>query len=159
MPVREAQSWSEVEAVAAAVSTCVRPGGQNWEKAKQTWEQFRSPGWQPQVRYFIRDEPPGYVRLLLLSSRHAENPTWCVDFVKPPSYQMVLAVREMIGRDGKPPVLLCKGWDCVDSNLSQQWTRLNISIAGFEVFPYSFAKATTTTWMVVPVVDSAGRNW
>ena len=56
LALTRATKWAEIEAAAAIPQTCIQTEGQNWEKAKETWDLHS--GGNPTVIYFTVHIPP-----------------------------------------------------------------------------------------------------
>src|ERR671918_1511559 len=105
--VAETSSWPAIERAAQAVGACIKPGGVNNERAKESFEAGEG------VRYFLQESrnaqyqwtTVGYIRL----HRVSENPgnqLWIVDYASPFWYrsirlahQQLLTLEKRVKRD------------------------------------------------------------
>lgn len=142
--MREAETWAEVEAVTAKMPVCIREGGGNHEKAKETWENL----WPANVRYFLKDanlagEPTGaYARLLRVSRSHYQSATWVVDYAAQFDMDDIIEVARRLENG----VLLVKTW--VPGH-EHGWSKLTLGFPCLSEVPYSLTKASESQWYVV----------
>ena len=147
MDVKLAETWDEVEAATARVSTCIRPTGANWDRARRTWADCSK-----RLRYFILEPEEafptgGYIRLLQYSTLGHTHQTWLVEFIHPKSYEFVQAVQRQMD-----VTLLVKAWDIEDKSLTANWPKITVP-CNLD-YPYQFHSKGESTWLVVlPVVE------
>ena len=143
--VERAATWEKVDEAAHAGVRCIKDGGTNNVKAKQTWDVYT----ENEIQYWIVSEltPPklvGYVRLLAVSTTGLHR-TWIVDYVWPTLYEPVLQVaKEMDG------TVLCKEFSVADDLFAKNWPRMMLTFPKLEKFPYHNQPITESTWCVVP---------
>jgi hypothetical protein len=140
-------SWDEVHAMAAAdpISTCIRSGGANHERAATTWDQHHPTS----LRYYASDAPPGYMRLLKLTqAAHLRMQTWCVDFVKPMDYEFIVSVAQIFEH-----TILAKRVHLPDSKyeaLATDWPVITAAFPQLGAYPYHCQEPYESSWLVVP---------
>ena len=149
--VNRATEWDQVEEAAKVAKSCIAPGGSNWNKAKDTWEEF-AVGDHPAVIYYLikpKNQSDadllGYVRLMLAHRVGCRPLTWMVDYCTPFSYgAVVLASQETEG------TIMAPRCGADDSALTQSWPKLTLGVIGLERYPYRQHMSPESTWLVVP---------
>jgi hypothetical protein len=141
------ETWGEVQALAAAdpISTCIRPGGANHERAATTWDQHHPTS----LRYYASEDSPGYMRLLKLTqAAHQRLQTWAVDFAKPLDYELVIAVAQVFEH-----TLLVKRVHLPDSKyetLATDWPIITAAFPQLGSYLYHVQEPFESVWLVVP---------
>jgi hypothetical protein len=144
--VSEVTCWEDVEHAALVAGTCIKPGGVNNERAK---ESFEAGG----VRYFIQEsrdarflwDVVGYIRLHKVSES-STNCLWIVDFGTPFSYRAIRLVRQQLGAP-----LLAHKLAADDFDLAESWPSLPLKLSKASEFKFHQCQGTyESTWLVVP---------
>jgi len=150
--VSRATEWDQVEKAAKVAKACIAPDHLiNWNKAKDTWEEFAL-GDNPAVIYYListenRSEPNllGYMRLMLAHNGGFGPLTWLVDYCTPFSYgAVVLASQETEG------TVLVPSRATDDSAFTTSWPKLTLEITALERYPYHRHRVHENTWLLVP---------
>ena len=146
--VSRATEWVQIEEAAKVAKACIAPSGANWNKAKDTWEEFAL-GDNPAVIYYLvkanTQSLLGYLRLMLAHKVCFGPLTWLVDFCTPFSYEaVVLASQEIEG------TVLAPSRVTDDSAFTKSWSRLTLEIPTLERYPYHQHGVHESTWVLVP---------
>jgi hypothetical protein len=159
LEVTRAEIWEQIEEAAGpeGASTCIGCSKPNWNKAKNTWEQFGI-GDNPDVLYFIVHaknhgffgKTPtidilGYVRLLNTTQDRQLLATWVVDFVRPSSYTpIILASQQLRG------TVLAPRFGTTDDICTLGWSNVTTAFPKITEYPYRIRSGEECTYLVVP---------
>ncbi len=148
--VSRATEWDQVEEAAKVANACIARDHQNWNKAKETWEEFAVGDNPPVVYYLIKGEnwpePDllGYIRLMLAHKEFGPL-TWLVDYCTPFSYgAVILASQETEG------TVLAPSQVTDDSAFTRSWPKLTLEVPAMERYPYHRHRVYENTWLLVP---------
>ena len=152
--ITKAETWEQINEAAQINSRCIRDGGMNGVKARQTWDVFGDTN----VLYYLisnvdTSQLIGYLRLLLVSGTNSVPKTWVVDFVGPSDFNIVAEVAKLV--DG---VVLVKIFSGTETEISKTWPRLCAQFPKLDQYPYHQAGNSETTWMVVPRIEEAEKG-
>jgi hypothetical protein len=143
--VTETAVWSDIEKAATAAGTCIRPGGVNNERAR---ESFEAGG----VKYFLQETrnpqyqwtAVGYARLHQVSER-TDTELWIADYVVPFCYRAVRLVWKQL----ESPLLVHK-WASDDWDLAENWPSLPLKLSKVSEFKFRQCQGSyESIWLLV----------